>query len=374
MKQAQQQLESLRGQHFSDISSRAIQQMLNLVHLRTEPEARLREISTALASSASDPDYAQDLEDLTWYLNGKLDSVPIREDTNDFQFKIQRAQNDYTPLTPAQKQPGFEKAYADVAGLRSVSPLIDWVITIQSPSDAARKHALAEWRRTRTVPWLVAALAKASAPDPEAAALMEAAGRIPSTSAAYPTVSYHQIRLLLESGRTSQARAEVGVVSPAIQTLGSDSALNLFTGLHMRTATTLDEALVDAPRKILDRVSTEQASIRECLDVMKDPKRKYDCKDPQSPIEFSADAAALFNNQMPLATLAQAVQSNALPVPLRESVAIMTWIRAVLLKNDSITAQMFPLLPSKLQEQAGTEGDDLLSDSARSCGVLIRRA
>ena len=353
MKQAQQQLESLRGQHPPGISPHAIQQMLNLVRLRTEPEARLREISAAVASSETDPNYSQDLEDLTWYLNGKLDSLPIREDTNDLEFEVKRPQDNYTPLTPAQKQPGFEKAYADVADLRSVSPLIDWVITIQSPSDAARKHALAEWRRTPTVPWLVAALAKASASGPEASALIEAAGRIPSTSPAYPTLSYHRIRLLLESGHASQARAEVGAASPVIQTLGSESALNLVTGLRMRTATTLDEALVDAPRKILDRVSTEQASIRECLDVMKDPKRKYDCKDPKSPVEFSDDAAALFNNQMPLSTLAQAARSDALPAPLRQSVAIMTWTRAVLLKNDSVAAQMFPLLPPKLQQQAG---------------------
>jgi hypothetical protein len=63
----------------------------------------------------------------------------------------------------------------------------------------------------------------------------------------------------------------------------------------MHSVTTLDVALVDAPRRILDRVSTEQASIQECLDVMKDPKRKYDCKDASSPVEFSADSAALFN-------------------------------------------------------------------------------
>jgi len=352
MKQAQRQLEALRGQHLSGISPHATQQMLNLVRLRTEPEARLREISAALASSETDPDYAQDLEDFTWYLNGKLDSIPIREDTSDFQFNVQRQQNNYTPLTPAQKQPGFEKAYADVANLRSISPLIDWLITVQSPSGTAKEHALAEWKRTRTIPWLVAALAKASASDPEADALIEAAGRIPSTSPAYPTMSYHRIRLLLESGRAPQARAEVVALSPAIQTLSSDSALNLFTGLRMRTATTLDEALVDAPRKILDRVSTEQATIRECLYVMKDPKRRYDCKDPKSPVEFSADSAALFNNQMPLATLAQAAQSDALPAPLRQSVSIMTWTRAVLLKNDSVAVQMFPLLPPKLQQQA----------------------
>jgi len=353
MKQAQQQLESLRGQRLSGISPHAILQMLNLVRLRTEPENRLREISAALASANADADYAQDLEDFTWYLNDKLDSIPIREDTGDFQFKVHPPQDTYTPLTPVQKQPGFEKAYDQVANLRSISHLIDWLITFQSPSDSAKKHALAEWKRTPTLPWLAASLAKASASDPEADALVEAAGRVSSTSPAYPTISYHRIRLLLESGRAPQARAEVTAVSSAIQTLGSDSAQNLFTGLRMRTAATLEGALPDIPRKILDRVSTEQASIRECLYVMKDPKRKYDCQDPKSPVEFSADSAVLFNNQMPLTTLAQAARSDALPAPLRQSVAIMTWVRAVLLKSDPVAAQMFSLLPPKLQQEAG---------------------
>lgn len=354
MSQAQKQLESIKHQQLPSISSHAIQQMLNLVRLRTEPEVRLREISDSLASPKADPEYLQDLGDLTWYLNGKLDSIPIRQDTNDYQFNVKRPQNDYTPLTSAQKQPGFEEAYRDVTNLRAVSPLIDWLITTQSPSDAAKKHAVAEWKRTRTLPWLIAALAKSVASDPESSTLIEAAAKVPAKSPAWPSATYHRIRLLIDVGWTEEARTELSAAFPSIQSLGSDSTVNLFTGLRMRSATALDAALTYAPRRILDRVSTEQSSIRECLAVMKDPKRKYDCKDPQSPVEFSADSAALFNTQLPLATLAQAAQSSTLPAPLRQSVAIMTWVRAVLLRNDALAAQMLPLLPPKLRQQAGS--------------------
>lgn len=354
MEQAQKQLESLGGQQSPGISVHAIQQMLNLVRLRTEPEARLRELSTALGSPKSDPNYVQDLDDLTWYLNGKLDSIPIREDVSDFEFKVDRPQNDYTPLTPAQKQPAFENAYAEVAKLRATSPLIDWLVTIQSPADAAKKHARVEWERTRTTPWLVAALAKSFGSDPDVSAVMEAAATVPTTSPAWPSVVYHRIRLLIETGRADQARNELTTAFPLVLSGGSESTVNLFTGLRMRSATTLDAALADAPRRILERISTEQASILECLDVMKDPKRKYDCKDPNSPEEFSADSAAMFNQQLPLTTLAGAAQSSVLPASLRRSVAIMTWVRAVLLKNDAVAAQIFPQLPAKLQQQAGT--------------------
>ena len=72
MKQAQHELESMRSEELHGISQQAVQGMLNLVRLRTEPEARLNEISSALAGPKPDPDYKQDLEDLNWYLNNRL--------------------------------------------------------------------------------------------------------------------------------------------------------------------------------------------------------------------------------------------------------------------------------------------------------------
>jgi hypothetical protein len=353
MKQAQHELESLRGKHLSGISAHSVQGLLNLVRIRTETQARLREMSSALAGPGTDPYYAQDLEDLTWYLNGKLDSLAIRESADDGDFHVDRAKDDYRPLRFDEKLPGFEKAFHEVGELRATSPLIDWLVTFQSPSDSARKHAIAEWKRTGEMPWLVAALMKASPTDPTAAALIDAAGRVRSSSPAWVTVTYYRERLLMETGKVAQAGMETDAVMSQIERQGSESAENLFAGLRMRTATKLDDALGDAPRKILVRASEEQSAIDECLAVMKDPKRKYDCKKDNSPVEFSEDAAGVFNRATPLVTLAQAAQSKALPPALRPSVAMMTWVRSVLLKDDKIAAQMFPLLPMKLQQQAG---------------------
>ena len=354
MKQAQHQLESMRDDVLPGISSNAVQGLLNLVRLRTEPQARLREVSAALAGPKTDPNYKQDLEDLTWYLNGKLDSLAIRGDASDSDFRVDKASNDYRPLTFEQKLPGFEKAFQDVADLRSTSPLLDWLVTFQSPSDAAKKHAFAEWKRTGNAPWLAAAITKASSSDPEASALIEHAEHLPSTSPAWATVTYHRLRLLIDTGRTAEARTELDRAFPEIRAIGSESSINLFTGLRMHTASSLDDALADAPRKILEHTSEEQSSVDECLEVMKNPKRKYDCKHDNSPVEFSEDAAVVFNTETPLATLALSAQSEVLPAQLRQSVIMMTWVRSVLLKNEVIAAQMLPLLPAKLREQAGT--------------------
>ncbi len=112
MKQAQHELESMRGEQLPGISAHSVQSLLNLVQIRTEPEARLREMSAALAGPKTDPYYKQDLEDLTWYLNGKLDSLAIREDSDDYDFHVDKPNDDYRPLTFEQKRPGFEKAFS----------------------------------------------------------------------------------------------------------------------------------------------------------------------------------------------------------------------------------------------------------------------
>jgi hypothetical protein len=342
MKQAQQQLESMRSEQLPGISPNAVQQMLNLVRLRTEPTARLREISSALAGPKPDPDYKQDLDDLDWYLNNKLDSSAIRED-----FGYEESPN----RSPSE----FEKAFGDADDLSSSAPLIDWLISFQSPSGAAKRLAFIAWQQhTGSLPWLVAALTKASADDPQSTALIEAAGHIQPSSPAWPTVTYHRLRLMIDTGHAADARRELESDFPHVETTGSESAVNLFTGLRMRTATSLDAALADAPRKILERSSEQQYALDECLQVMQDPKRKYDCKESRNSVEFSHDAVDLFNKALPLEALARSAQSKALPAPLNQSLAIMTWVRAVLLHDEKIAAQMLPILPQKLEQQAGS--------------------
>lgn len=353
MKQAQQQLETIRNEQLVGIPQHAVESLLHLVQLRTEPKVRVANLSGALAGPKVDSDYAQDLQDLTWYLDAKLDPLPIRPDSSDFDFHVDRPKGDYRPLTEAQKQPGFDAAFNDVADLRSISPLVDWLITVQSPSEGAKDHAIAEWEHTRHTTWLTAAIMKASASDATAPILIEAAAHIPPTSPAWPTVEYHRIRLLIDLGHGSEARKELTAALPRVQASGSESALNLFTGLRMRSETSLNRALSDASRKILERTSEEQSSLDQCLAVMKNPKRKYDCRKDNSPVELSRDAATVLNRETPLSMLALAAQSHALPPQLRQSVANVTWVRAVLLKNESVTNAMLPLLPAKLQQQAG---------------------
>ena len=104
---------------------------------------------------------------------------------------------------------------------------------------------------------------------------------------------------------------------------------------------------------------------------MKDPKRVYDCNKNIGDLQFSQDAADFFNEQAPLSTLIEAANSEKLPEQLRRAVAMSAWVRAVLLKDDAAAAKLFPLLPQKLQEQAGSgTGFHAIVAVARNPGLL----
>ncbi|MGB8260650.1 MAG: hypothetical protein WCE75_09880 [Terracidiphilus sp.] len=356
MTKAGQLLESLLKENPPGVSRHAIQGLLDLVRLRIEPEARLHELASALSGPAPDPEYDQHLKDLTWYLNAKLDDSAVRPDAG--------------ACCETHEAEEYSKAYSDLAKLRATAPLVDWLITFQSPAPEAAEHAAAEWKRTHAEPWLLAAIAKAGPKDADVDALLAVAAEAKPSAPAWESLTYHRLRLLAEGGRAGEARALLDPLLPRIKAAGRDSSLNAFLGLRMSTAASLGEFLAYAPRKVLALISEEDSSLGECLRVMKDPKRVYDCTRQLDPAQFSGDAVDLLNRRASLASLAEVSASSQLPEQLRRSVAMMGWVRAVLLKDDAAAARFFPLLPAKVQEQAGAgTGFHALMTLARNPGL-----
>ena len=339
MRQAAGLLESLLKQKPSGISVQAIQNELDLVRLRIEPTARLHELATALAGPKDDPAYSQHLQDLTWYLNAQLDQSAVRED--------------FEAYSRESHLESFSKTYLDLKPLRSSAPLVDWLVTFQSPAKEAKDHALAEWTKTHELYWLVAAIAKATEKDADAADLVAAAEQVKPDSPAWESLTYHRLRLLIALGREQEARSLLDQLLPQVKAGGRDSSLNAYLGLRMSASANLNEFLTYAPRKVLVSSSESQSSLNECLYVMKNPRRQYGCAKETNSTQFSADAVGFFNAQAPLATLADVATSTTLPGELRRSVAMMGWVRSVLLKDTAAAARFFPLLPEKLQQQAG---------------------
>ena len=169
MKQAQSAIEAMLREPGGDLPRGALRKELDLVRLRTEPMVQVRYLSAALEGPKTDANFAQHLADLTWYLNVKLDSRAVREDADVGAILGNDAEWRDAKLTEKRMTKEFSTTYHDLSELRSSSTLVDWLITFQSPADEARKHAVAEWKKTGQMSWLVAALTKASSHDPEAA-------------------------------------------------------------------------------------------------------------------------------------------------------------------------------------------------------------
>lgn len=352
MKQAADSLQTLLADDDPKAPTAAIQDELDLVRLRLDPAARVRELAKALAGPGTDPGFDQHLKDMTWFLDNH--AVGLREDEADWELMYQEQRDSHIlALTASQRSTAFNKSFEHAEDLRSSAPLVDWVLTFQSPSIEAKQHAVARWQETQSLAWLVAAITKAEATDASTHSLLAASAQVKNNSPAWESMAFHRVRLLIDLGRMEEARALLGQVLPDIRASRRESSVNAYSTLRMRAATDLDDFLTYAQQKVLIETSEARWSLSECIDVMKDPKRKYDCAKETARTQFNDDATTFLNSGAPVSVLIAAAQSGRVSPQLRQSVAMMAWARSVLLKDEDSTAKLFPLLPTRLQEQAG---------------------
>ena len=191
MQQAATLLQALLREKHPGISQSAIEDMLDLARLRSEPEKQVHRLSVALAGPQHDARYKQHLLDLTWYLNARLDELDVRQDSGAYSGE---------PVN-------FSKAYNGLASLRATSTPVDWLISFQSPCEEAKRHATAEWKKRHTLDWLLAAISKVTGKDAEAAELIAAAEAVKADAPAWETITYHRLRLMIALGKAQEARA-----------------------------------------------------------------------------------------------------------------------------------------------------------------------
>ncbi len=346
MAEAQKRLEALLRDPAQAKMRHAIQAELNFVRLRTEPAKRMQELAAALAGPKADPNFNQDLLDLTFALDQRLDQTNLR--------------SDYASYNASDNLPALQgKAYVQTVDLQKTSPLVDWLLTFQSPSEDAHQHALQMWAANKSLPqslpWLTAAIAKAAAKDDAAASLLNAAAQLPKSSPAYMMVTFHRARLLIALNRQDEARILLEEVLPEIRKSGSDSATNAFLGLRMQAARNLGEFLTYAPRKLLDISSQASFLVKDCAPGT--PVTNGPCPTNIPPLQFDTDSATALNFDFPLDLLIQSSQSPELPESLRQSVAMTAWVRSVQLGDAAAAAQLAPLLPKSVEETAGKSID-----------------
>jgi hypothetical protein len=318
----------------------AAQRLLGFVNIRLGRELRFAELEKSLSTGSNSKTFNQDLVDYLWLLD--------RES-----FTNESAPNRSSSTAP----PAADGASAKQAPALKSGDMTDWIFNFQQTAPAAHQHALQRWQETKSLPWLVAAIAKASPDDKASVELSAAAGKIAPNSPAFVTATFHRLRLLEQSGKSDATRQQldrvlatapgngdlpIGAPSNAVPENGpprnstlARSSRNQFLALRMKLATNLEDFLRLAPR-----VSSEHA------DVSNDANHSSAKDVPR----FDADASVILTEKLPLRLLAVAAKSATLPSGLRRQVAIAAWTRANLANNEGVGLEIVPVLQELVPE------------------------
>jgi len=297
MSAAQKRLETLVADpQASSIHDAAIK-LLNFVRFRTEPEKRVAELDRMIMQPELGKNFKQDL----W---------------------------DYVVLLSHGEQEGDPS---------------DWVQTFQAVGrfysgvlrEQTAKQAVSKWRETKSLPWLIAALAAADSNTPNLQSLLTAAWEVPHSLPGYLTVRYYAVRLMIASGQPGAARKELDSL---LQGQAPDLPLgsrNLLNEERMKVSSSLEDFLQRAPETPVpaevDFNTGEEVPAGSAGDQ------------PSEPL-FNHYAAQFFLKRLPLAVLIQAAESPALPKRLRREVARSAWVRSILVEDLTAARKLQPVI------------------------------
>ena len=279
---------------------RAAARLLNLTRLRLRPEEKLHELARVIIKKDASSDFKQDVWDYTVLLDKFLGDD---EDT----------------------------AKLSAATTLKSDDLTDWVVTFEAASAAAVAHSFQRWEQTKSLPWLVAAIARSD--GQKADALLSAAAAVDHSSPAFPSLAFHVVRLLIARGRAGEARAMLDKTLANDRAQLTPSALNLLLGQRMMLAANLDEFLQTAQRK--------PAGLSDDNDGREIPEEEDPATATTNAAQlfFASDSAAILNQVMPVTILKDAASGTILAPNLRRDVAQAAFVRAALLDDHDTAIQ-----------------------------------
>src|SRR6185503_8842388 len=176
-------------------------------------------------------------------------------------------------------------------------------------------------------------LTHVDAKNAKASELIAQAMKVQLFSPAFASARFHAVRLLVESGRTDEARTLLDQLLKNNVVQFDASAFNLLMSKRMLVATTLNEFLAHAAR-VPAAISWNDDGREVPAD---DETVSAEMKDIKGQPRFDYDAGMAFNQQIPLALLKTAAKSTTLPTSLRRDLAQAVWLRAAIL-GDTKTA------------------------------------
>jgi hypothetical protein len=245
------------------------------------------------------------LESLSARLSAPQSPAPVLEDAVHQSAFVLRA----TSFQAALAKPEVPEAF-------------DWVQTLEKGDMG---HALQRWRSRSSLPWLTLAFMYSSGKDSAAPELLAQADRLTKDSPAFGTISYNAIRLSIERGDTSGARAKLERLLVRTKDQ-SDSLVNAWRSERMRVATSFDDFLHWAPRRPIGAKDYLAAKANVDSEIL------------------AEDSAYVLNYLTPLAKLNHAAHSKLLPAWSGADVALAGWTRAFMLNDLDTARELAPIV------------------------------
>lgn len=282
--------------------------------------------------------FGGDVGDLTFLLDGN----PLHPDTAPV---ISTVSGDSKSSTPeAQTNVGDSKALDE---LTSASDLADWVLTIQSsifaddtfddsPEAKAKArdrdqknaaHALQMWRQTKSLPWIVAALATNSLRSADTRDLYDAAKAVPANSPAYLTCRFYVADALINSGKKQEAR---NILLPLLNTRNlPPSSRNLFTMQMAAASQTAADYLKYAVQQTPEVLQSNSDLVTPKF-LKVEQSKTFATSIPA----FDAQVADDISRNAPLSTWMAFAQNASTPQQFKSIVLRSAWTRAQLLQRN----------------------------------------
>jgi hypothetical protein len=228
----------------------------------------------------------------------------------------------------AEGEPSARRARRDLADYtylldREVTAndaMTDWIVSFKDAD--ASSHSIERWRATKSVHWLLAAIAHVQETNSAAPELLRAAAQVPRSSPAYVSLSHYRARLLFAQNKRAAAREVLDAVM-AIDHL-PPSTLNALREQRRVLARSLDEYLRDLPGIPVGDSVTKVAP--------------YPQADPVLP----GDAAETINVVFPHHLVVEAALDERLPPSIRKQLVVAAYVRAAILDKEEWKAQLAP--------------------------------
>ena len=284
----------------------ATKQILGFVDFRLHPEQREKQLGAQLAQAHGDLGFQQDLKDF-----------------------ILLVKNSDDPVSDLGRWMAAFRATAAVDPEEKEAPPQVKV----SPID--------EWKKRKTLPWLVLAISDAKWKDDAKDELIIEAKKVSPDSPAYATLVYQEARL-------SAAPEARKLLDDFLSKHGNGVSLstrNLFLRKRLDVANDFDDFLAHAQRRPAATASDGY------IDQFEDFCRVGDKNEACERAYFDAQAATVMD-VMPLSNWLKAMDDKSFEKRLRQELAFTTWCRAVLAEEWPTAEQAAKALKQEMPETA----------------------